>query len=159
MNCPVHLTPLVRVQAPVAGGWLLVCANSSCQQSARIDSVSDVPALPSVVSGDKAQAQKPSKYRAIATEVDGVRFASKKEAARYRELLLAERAGQIADLRLQVRYPITVNGHKICTYIGDFEYTEGGRRTIEDAKGMKTPAYILKCKLMLAVHGVVIKET
>jgi hypothetical protein len=45
---------------------------------------------------------KPSKYRAIPTTVDGIRFDSKREAARYGELKLLEKAGHIRGLTLQV---------------------------------------------------------
>jgi hypothetical protein len=43
----------------------------------------------------------PNKYRNIKTIVDGITFASKKEAKRYSELKLLERAGMITDLELQ----------------------------------------------------------
>ena len=37
-------------------------------------------------------------------QVDGIKFDSLKEARRYQELRLLERAGKIADLRLQVPF-------------------------------------------------------
>lgn len=85
-------------------------------------------------------------------------FASKKEAARHAELVLMERGGQIKDLKVKTRYPIVVNGALICEYEDDFSYTENGQRIVEDAKGVRTPAYRLKKKLMRAVHGIDIKE-
>lgn len=91
--------------------------------------------------------------------VNGMLFASKREAARYTELVWMERQGLISELRCQVRYPLAVNGVKITTYVSDFVYTQDGRGVIEDAKGVKTPAYRIKALLMLAVHGVRIKET
>ena len=92
-----------------------------------------------------------SKYKAIPTAVDGIIFASKKEAARYGELKLLERAGIIKDLTLQPRYPIVFEGKLICTYIADFSYTDLSKRfVVEDVKGMKTPAYRLKKKLVEA---------
>jgi len=105
-----------------------------------------------------------SKYGAIRTEVDGITFASKKEARRYSELKLLERAGEIAELRLQPRFPLKVNGHLICTYVGDFAYhptfqgATMAQETVEDAKGFKTPAYKLKAKLFHAVFGFPITE-
>ena len=39
-----------------------------------------------------------SKYRAVKTEVDGITFDSKREAARYMELMLMQRAGEIKRL-------------------------------------------------------------
>lgn len=101
----------------------------------------------------------PNKFGAIATEVDGIRFASKKEARRYRELSLLEKAGQIHRLRLQVRYPLVVNGVKIGHYTADFVYTENGAEVVEDSKGVRTRDYILRAKLMRALYGVTILET
>jgi len=93
--------------------------------------------------------------------VDGIRFASKKEASRYGDLKLMEKAGLIDQLELQPKYPLHVNGHKICTYIADFRYmdVETGTRIVEDAKGFKTPAYKLKKKLMKVIHEIEVFET
>lgn len=92
------------------------------------------------------------KYKAQRTEVDGIKFASKKEAARYKELKLLLEAGDIADLKLQPKFPIELEGQKICSYIADFEYTEDGERIIEDVKGYQTPIFKLKKKLFHAVY-------
>lgn len=105
-----------------------------------------------------------SKYGAVRTEVDGISFASRKEARRYSELKLLERAGEIADLKLQPRYPLVVNGVKVCTYVADFSYHPTFRgavmaqATVEDAKGFKTPEYKLKAKLFAAIHGFPVTE-
>jgi hypothetical protein len=101
---------------------------------------------------------KRSKYRNIKTEVHGITFASKKEAYRYCELKLLQRASEISDLELQPRYDIVINGMKVCTYVADFRYKESGETITEDAKGMLTPMYRLKKKLMKACHGIEIKE-
>lgn len=105
--------------------------------------------------------KKASKYRNVKT--DG--FASKREAARYQELLLLEKAGLIDKLRTQVKFPLEVNGHLICTYIADFTFRHWVEETspmtfvVEDCKGFRTPTYKLKKKLMEAIHHIVIKET
>lgn len=101
-----------------------------------------------------------AKYRAIPTIVDGIRFASKKEAARYKELLILKAAGEIYNLALQTKFPIVINGIKVCTYISDFTYFHKGLNipVVEDVKGIKTPVYRLKKKLMLAVNGLEITE-
>jgi hypothetical protein len=105
-----------------------------------------------------------SKYGAIKAEVDGITFASRKEARRYGELKLLERGGQIRDLRLQPRYPLTVNDQLVCTYVADFAYSTAsggagiGKTIVEDAKGFKTPEYKLKAKLFRAVFGFPITE-
>ncbi len=101
-----------------------------------------------------------SKYKNRKTVVDGISFDSKKEAARWRELKLLERAGAIADLRRQVRYELIrkQEGERAVTYIADFVYTENGETVVEDAKGVRTQAYVLKRKLMLERHGIRIRE-
>lgn len=99
------------------------------------------------------------KYRNQKTTVDGIVFSSKREADRYGRLKLLKKSGVVADFKMQVKYPIVINNHKICIYISDFDVTwSSGLVTVEDCKGVRTPAYILKKKLMKAVLGVVIKE-
>lgn len=99
------------------------------------------------------------KYGNRRTIVDGINFASAKEARRYGELKLLERAGEITALQLQPRFPLLVAGKKICTYVGDFQYLERNASVVvEDAKGFKTPEYKLKAKLFEAVVGFPIRE-
>ena len=95
-----------------------------------------------------------NKFRAKRTEVDGITFASKAEAARYQTLKLELANGIISDLELQPKFPISVNGYKICTYIADFRYKLSGRTVVEDVKGMQTPVFKIKAKLLKAVHNV-----
>ena len=88
-------------------------------------------------------------------------FDSKREAARYAELRLLERIGDIADLECQPRFPLIVNGALIATYVADFRYrARDGAVVVEDVKSepTKTPVYRLKAKLVAALHGVVISE-
>jgi hypothetical protein len=100
-----------------------------------------------------------SKYGAKKTVVDGITFDSQAEATRYGVLKVIQASGLITGLRLQVPYQITVNGKKVCRYVADFVYIENGKEVVEDVKGMKTPVYNLKKKLMEAVLGVVIFES
>lgn len=100
-----------------------------------------------------------SKYVNKKTVVDGITFASRREANRYSELRLLERAGEIQNLRLQVPYRLEVNGVLVCKYLCDFQYEEKGKEVVEDCKGMRTPLYVVKAKLMLAVHGINVLET
>lgn len=106
-----------------------------------------------------------SKYHNTRTRVDGEAFDSKREAARYRELLLMEQAGYIRELKKQVVFPLIpsqrVNGRVVerkCDYRADFTYYEGDEFVVEDVKGFRTPDYIIKRKLMLWIHGIRIKE-
>jgi len=103
---------------------------------------------------------KQSKYHNIKTVIDGITFASKKEAGRYQDLKLLLKAGEITDLVLQPKFPLVVNGHKIGSYIADFQYKANGETVVEDVKSeaTKTPVYRLKKRLMKALLNVEIKE-
>jgi len=99
---------------------------------------------------------RPNKFRNVKT--DG--YDSKREAKRAHELKLMERAGAISDLREQVSFEIIPKqqGEQAAHYVADFVYQQGGNLCVEDVKGVKTPSYILKRKLMLHVHGIRIRE-
>lgn len=123
-----------------------------------------------------------SKYYNIKTRaLDGTVFDSNKEARRWDELTLLQRAGKITDLQRQVRYELipaqyqtyerfSKKGERLkdgvrllerkVEYVADFVYTaaETGETIVEDAKGMRTKDYILKRKLMLAVHSIRVRE-
>lgn len=100
-----------------------------------------------------------SKYGAIPTVVDGVRFASRKEAARWQELQFLQQAGEITDLQRQPRYAIVIRGVQVCAYVADFTYLEGRSRITEDVKGVQTAVYRLKKRLLWATHRIAIRET
>lgn len=91
-----------------------------------------------------------TKYHSKKTTLNGIKFDSKKEARRYAELRLLEKAGVITDLKLQVKFEIIPKQEteRAAHYIADFVYFENGKTIIEDTKGFKTPEYILKRKLM-----------
>lgn len=104
--------------------------------------------------------KKQPKYRNKMTERDGLRFHSKREADRYSELLLLQSAGEISELDRQVSFDLTANGMKVCRYVADFVYRDKqGERVVEDAKGYATTTYRLKRALMLACHGITVRET
>ena len=98
------------------------------------------------------------KYNAKKTEVDGRVFDSRAEARRYSELCLLESAGVIKDLVCQAAFPVFVNSKLICHYYADFTYHENGAYIVEDVKGMKTPVYRLKKKLVEALYNITITE-
>lgn len=107
-----------------------------------------------------------SKYHAKKVIVDGITFDSQKEATRWSELKLMEKAGLIQNLQRQVKYeliPPYKDGKKTilrgCSYIADFQYEENGRLVVEDSKGMQTPEYKIKKKLMAWLNRIVIRET
>lgn len=101
-----------------------------------------------------------NKYHAKKTLLDNILFDSKREASRYQELKLMQRAGAIQNLKLQPKYPLIVEGVKICDYKADFYYeTKQGQKITEDCKGVKTRIYVMKRKLMQAIYGIEILET
>jgi hypothetical protein len=103
---------------------------------------------------------KSSKYHNKPTEQNGIQFDSCKEANRYQELLLLEKAGLVRNLELQPRYDLVVNGCKVGYYKGDFRYEDvaTGKSITEDVKGVRTAVYMLKKKLVKALYGVDIIE-
>lgn len=104
--------------------------------------------------------------------VNGIKFDSKKEARRYQALLLMQRAGEISELELQPKFEL-VKGVKFSgdarakpavRYFADFAYTDvlTGKRIVEDVKSPVTkekPYYKMKRHMMLAIHGIEVKET
>lgn len=130
-----------------------------------------------------------AKYNNQKAFTGGKEFDSKKEANRYIELLLLQRAGKISNLREQVKYVLIPaqyeeyervspkTGKKLkpgrrllekeCAYIADFVYTDNatGKEVVEDTKGYRDPSsagyakFVIKRKLMLHLYGVRIKET
>ena len=124
-----------------------------------------------------------NKYGSKKVEVNGIVFDSKKEAKRYQELLLLEKAGAIQNLQRQVKYVLITaqreftneiytkgrkKGHfkqgklleRECSYIADFVYYDNNLKKIivEDTKGVKTKEYILKRKLLLYMFNIKIHE-
>lgn len=117
-----------------------------------------------------------SKYGAKKVEYNGMVFDSKRECRRYKELEILQQLGAISELRTQVKFvlipaqrepdKVGKRGGKIkgdliereVSYIADFVYVENDKTVVEDAKGMRTPEYILKRKMMLYFYGIRIKE-
>ena len=117
-----------------------------------------------------------NKHKNVKTIVDGIEFDSKREAARWQELKLLERAGAIDRLERQVVFELApgvqYTGKRATPalrYVADFAYREppptprdirreDWARTVEDAKGMRTAVYKIKRHLMLSVHGIEVRE-
>ena len=99
-----------------------------------------------------------NKYRAVKTRVGSEMMDSKLEAKTYTDLLLLQKAGEIRDLKLKPVYPLVVNEVRVATYIPDFVFTDRqtGDETVLDAKGVMTPVFRLKAKLMEAIYGKVV---
>jgi hypothetical protein len=113
--------------------------------------------------------EKQNKYKNKKVSVDGKKFDSFLEAKRYSQLRLLEKAGDITDLRTQVKYVLIPSQkrkdgsvERECSYIADFVYMDRMTRetVVEDTKSAatKTREYVIKRKLMLHVHGIEIRE-
>ena len=123
------------------------------------------------------------KYGSKKTILDGIAFDSKKEANRWAELKILEKAGKIEDLRRQVKFVLIPAQYEDSTevyqrgankgkpkkgklieheaaYIADFAYRdkETDRTVVEDTKGFRTKDYIIKRKLMLERYKIRIRE-
>lgn len=97
-----------------------------------------------------------SKYKAIPTIVDGIRFKSKGEARRYSQLRLLEKAGKISGLACHPFFTITLNSIKICKVELDFSYFDRDLKDMvfEDYKGCDNALSKLKRKLVEALHNI-----
>jgi hypothetical protein len=108
-----------------------------------------------------------SKYGNKKTVVDGIKFDSKAESVRYKELKFLEQGGAISDLELQKKFILTPskklsNGktERASHYVADFCYVnEDGKKIVEDTKGFRTQLYVQKRKIMLDKHNIEILET
>lgn len=96
------------------------------------------------------------KYKNKKTIVDGIKFDSKKEAERYKELVLMQEAGEIKGLLLQPVYILQEKfidnqgiKHKAITYKADFSYLKDIKEIVEDVKGFETDVFKIKEKLFL----------
>jgi Protein of unknown function (DUF1064). len=106
---------------------------------------------------------KRSKYgnRTFTCPKTGIVFDSEAEYERWCQLQLLQTLGQIKGLDRQVDIPLEVNGVHVCYYRADFVYYDNTTQTsiVEDCKGYRTDTYIIKAKLMQAVHGIKIYES
>ena len=121
------------------------------------------------------------KYGNRKVAVDGIAFDSIREARRYKQLKLLLLSGEIVGLSMQVPFELVPAQYedtgevyskgprkgqpkqgkcieKSVVYVADFVYFENGKRVVEDTKGVRTPEYIIKRKLMLHKYGIRIRE-
>lgn len=121
---------------------------------------------------------RPPKYNNTKVTINGITFDSRREAIRYTQLMRKLAAGEICDLKRQVKYvliPVQREPDRIgprggkhpgkllekeVAYFADFVYKDAktGKFVVEDTKGVRTKEYIIKRKLMLYVFGIRIQE-
>ncbi len=103
-----------------------------------------------------------SKYGAKITVVDGIKFHSKREAAVYAELKILEKAGKIADLKRQPKFPFVIDGKEVryrdtkrkLSYVADFLFVENGKTRIIDVKGFDTKDGRVKRTVAEAIYNI-----
>lgn len=98
-----------------------------------------------------------SKYKNVKCEYDGKKFDSLKEMRHYIYLKSLEKRGVITDLQLQTKLDFKIDGKKIFTYKPDFEYNDEFGHHIVDVKGIQTPVFKLKKKLVEAQYDIKIE--
>lgn len=94
------------------------------------------------------------KYNAISQEVDDIKFPSKKEARYYAELKLRQRGGEIIFFLMQVPFHLPGGIKYICDFV---EFHLDGTVHFVDVKGVMTPEFRLKKKLVEATYPVEIE--
>lgn len=105
----------------------------------------------------KAAPAKPRKYRNQPVVIDGIRFASKREGAYYGALKDREKRGEVTGVELQTPFKLLgPKGELIATYKADFVFWDAqqARRRVIDVKGVETPEFKLKKKMMRALLGI-----
>lgn len=157
----------------VDGGVVFLSTNEKTKRIDKTKPVGEGSALPL----GSALPSPCNKYKNQKVTYMGIEFDSLLEANRYGELVLMQRAGEISELRRQVEYelipsqrePDTVGPRggikkgkvieRAVCYVADFVYKDKhGNTVVEDTKGVKTPDYTIKRKLMLWIHKIRIKE-
>jgi hypothetical protein len=86
--------------------------------------------------------------------VNGITFASAREAEHYQCLKLAQQRGWIADLELQPRFLLqprlklpSGKTQRSIVYVADFRFVRNGKIVVVDVKGMETPVFRMKRKM------------
>jgi len=106
-----------------------------------------------------ATAKKPGKYRSEPVQVEGIRFDSKLEADRYRELKLLRQSGEVLYFLRQVPFDAATR----VVYRADFLVvwnrmgTAGENVTVEDCKGFVTPTARVKIAAVQDRYGIKIQ--
>ena len=129
------MNQLRRTRGVGAPGASPVSAHGDCPRP-RIPHESSGAALPGAAPTRRKYGNQP-------IVIDGIRFASRLEAAQYVDLRDRQAAGKIRNLKLQERLPLDVYGERIGFYVADFTFQEpqdGGwwGHVVQEAKGKMT---------------------
>lgn len=95
------------------------------------------------------------KFHAVRTELEGIKFSSKREANYFSQLRLAEKSGDLLFFLRQVPFHLDGGVRYVCDFA---EFWKNGEVRFVDSKGVKTPMYIAKKKMVEAKYPVTILE-
>lgn len=106
------------------------------------------------------------KYGNLKPEWNGIVFDSKGELNRWLQLNLMQEAGQISELRRQVKFdlcpPVRLVGERQSygvSYTADFGYVENSQQVYEDWKGLETKEFRMKRRLLKHLFGIDLRLT
>ena len=95
------------------------------------------------------------KFKAISTEVDDIKFSSKKEAQYYQTLKQQVKSGEALFFLRQI--PLHLPGK--VKYVCDFlVFWKDGTVTFEEVKGFETPEYKIKKKIVESLYPITITQ-
>lgn len=95
------------------------------------------------------------KFNAKPQELDGIKFASKAEAREYLKLKKLVECGEVLFFLRQVPFHLPGGVKYVCDFL---VFWADGSVTVVDVKGMKTPLYIAKKKIVEATYPITITE-
>lgn len=89
--------------------------------------------------------------------MQGLRFDDRRQANLYIELKALERAGTISDLKVNARFPLSVNGVRVDTYVASFAYNKSGKTVVVDAH-FETDVRKLQKRLVRVLLGIEVQD-
>jgi len=95
------------------------------------------------------------KYNAIRTEVNGIKFPSKRESRYYQDLLLAQKSGELLFFLRQIPFDLIGGVRYVCDFM---EFWRNGEIRFTDCKGFSTDIYKLKKKQVETLYPIKIIE-
>lgn len=99
-----------------------------------------------------SKAKKKNKFNAKKAVYNGTRYDSGLEAHVAEQLDFLLKAGELVEVKRQVKIPLMVNDVLICNYIIDFVVVDKyGQKKYIEAKGFRTALWEMKWKLCMAL--------
>lgn len=90
--------------------------------------------------------------KAVKIKADGHLFDNLMKYKRWCQLKILASSNKITDLSVRPRLSINIDGKKVFTALGDFEYIEKSQWIVEDVKKRDTPIGRLKRKMVNAQY-------